>query len=189
MRKGGCFHGGRLFTGSFSLLTIIFLYSTIPTVNYSLVTKMLYTILKFIHIVSAIVALGVNITYPLWFSRARKKPEALVFTLRTVKFIDEWIAVPAYVLLFPSGWWLSSLAGWSLTTPWILTSLILYAILSIVGLGVFTPALKKQIAIAENPGPDTAEYRKISHRTNTMSIALNTMALVIIFLMVAKPAF
>ncbi|MDL1945055.1 DUF2269 family protein [Chloroflexi bacterium CFX2] len=150
---------------------------------------MQYTILKYIHIVSAIVALGVNITYPLWFYRARKKSEALVFTLRTVKFIDEWFAVPAYVLLFPSGWWLASLAGWSLTTPWILTSLLLYALLSIVGLGVFTPALKKQIAIAENPGPDTAEYQKISHRTITISVALNALVLVVIFLMVAKPVF
>ena len=150
---------------------------------------MLYTTLKYIHIVSAIVALGVNVTYSLWFYRARKKPEALAFTLQTIKVIDEWIAVPAYVLLFPSGWWLASLAGWQLTTPWILTSLVLYAIISIAGLGIFTPALKKQIALAENSGSDTAEYQKISRRTNTTSIALNIIVLVIIFLMVAKPAF
>lgn len=150
---------------------------------------MLYTTLKYIHIVSAIVALGVNVTYSLWFYRARKKPEALAFTLQTIKVIDEWIAVPAYVLLFPSGWWLASLAGWQLTTPWILTSLVLYAIISIAGLGIFTPALKKQIALAENSGSDTAEYQKISRRTNTTSIALNIIVLVIIFLMIAKPAF
>ncbi len=150
---------------------------------------MLYTTLKYIHIVSAIVALGVNVTYSLWFYRARKKPEALAFTLQTIKVIDEWIVVPAYVLLFPSGWWLASLAGWQLTTPWILTSLVLYAIISIAGLGIFTPALKKQIALAENSGSDTAEYQKISRRTNTTSIALNIIVLVIIFLMVAKPAF
>lgn len=148
-----------------------------------------YAILKYIHIVLAISALGINITYPFWFSRAREKKGALVFTLHTLKFIDEWIAVPAYVLLFPSGWWLASLAGWPLTTPWILTSLGLYALLSIVGLGVFTPALKKQIAIAENTGLDTSEYRKISYRTNAASIALNILAYVIIFLMVAKPTF
>lgn len=150
---------------------------------------MLYTTIKFIHIVSAIAAFGVNLTYPLWFSHTRKNREAPVFILRTIKAIDEWIAVPAYILLFPSGWWLASLAGWRLTTPWILTSLVLYALLSIVGLGVFTPALKKQIAIAENPGHDTTEYKEIAHRTNILSIALNTVTLVIIFLMTAKPAF
>jgi uncharacterized membrane protein len=149
---------------------------------------MLHTILKYVHVVAAIAALGVNITYPLWISRAQRNSESIVFTLRTVKFMDEWIAVPAYVLLFPSGWWLASLAGWSLTTPWILTSLVLYALLSIVGLGVFAPALKKQIAIAENTGLDTSEYREISYRTNTVSIALNILALVIVFLMAAKPA-
>ncbi|KAA0276285.1 MAG: DUF2269 family protein [Chloroflexi bacterium] len=150
---------------------------------------MLYTILKYVHIVSAIAALGVNITYPLWFFRARNKREALVFTLQTIKIIDEWIAIPAYVLLLPSGWWLAAIAGWSLTTPWIFISLVLYTLLSIVGLAIFTPALKKQIKTAENEGSDTAEYKKIAHRTNTISIALNFVVLVIIFLMIAKPAF
>ncbi len=147
-----------------------------------------YTILKYIHIISAIAAFGTNITYVLWFTRAKKTPEALAFTLHTVKIIDDWIATPAYVLLFPSGWWLASLAGWPLTTPWILTALILYATVSVIGLGIFTPTLKKQIAIAESLGPDTPEYKKISFRLNAINIALNILVLIIIYLMVVKPA-
>jgi uncharacterized membrane protein len=147
-----------------------------------------YTILKYIHIISAIVALGINLTYPLWFSQAKKKPDALAFILHTVKIIDDWIAVPAYVLLFPSGWWLASLAGWSLTTPWILTALILYIVLPVVGLGIFTPTLKKQIAIAESLGANAPEYKNIAFRSNAISIALNIIVLIIVYLMVAKPA-
>jgi len=148
----------------------------------------LHTFLKYIHIVSAIAALGANITYALWITRAKKNPGALTFTLRTVKIIDDWIATPAYVLLFPSGWWLTTLAGWSLTTPWIFTSLLLYAMVSIIGLGIFSPTLKKQIAIAEGQGSDTPEYKKTSARSNTIGIALNILVLIIIYLMVAKPA-
>jgi uncharacterized membrane protein len=148
----------------------------------------LYTFLKYILIVSATVAFGANITYILWFTRARKKPEALTFTLDTVKIIDNWIATPSYILLFPSGWWLTFLAGWTLTTPWILTALILYTALSVTGLGIYTPTLKKQIALAEGPGPNTPEYKKISVRSNTIGIVLNIFVLIIIYLMVAKPA-
>lgn len=147
----------------------------------------LYTILKYSHIISAIVALGANITYALWFTRVKKTPEALSFTLHTVKIIDDWIATPAYILLFPSGWWLVSLSAWSLTTPWILTTLILYAVVSIIGLGIYTPTLKKQISIAESLGPNATEYQNISFRLNAIGTALNVLVLIIIYLMVAKP--
>lgn len=148
----------------------------------------LYTVLKYIHVLSAIVAFGANITYALWLARAEKNPESLAFTLRTVKIMDDWIATPAYVLLFPTGWWLASLAGWPLTMPWILSALILYAIVSVVGLGVYTPTLKKQIALAESVGPESPEYKKVSFRSNAVGILLNILVLIVIYLMVAKPA-
>lgn len=147
----------------------------------------LYATLKYIHVLSAVIAFGANITYAFWLTRAEKNPEALTFTLRTVKIIDDWIANPAYVLLFPTGWWLASLAGWPLTMPWILTALILYAVLSIVGLAIYSPTLKKQIALAESVGPESPEYKKVSFRSSAIGIFLNILALIIIYLMVAKP--
>ena len=147
----------------------------------------LYDILKYIHILAAIVALGANITYAVWLTRVKKNPEALAFTLQTIKAIDDYIATPAYILLLPSGWLLASLAGWSLTLPWIFTSLILYAAVSVIGLGIYTPTLKKQISIAESVGPNSHEYKAISNRSNAIGIALNILVLIIIFLMAAKP--
>ena len=148
---------------------------------------LLYALLKYLHILSAIAAFGANITYALWLTRAEKKPETLAFTLRTVKIMDDWIANPAYVLLFPTGWWMASIANWPLTTPWILSALILYAVLSTVGLAVYSPTLKKQIALAESVGPESHEYKKISFRSNAIGIFLNILVLIVIYLMVAKP--
>ncbi len=148
----------------------------------------LYAILKYIHILSAIAAFGANITYALWLIRAKKNPETLAFTLRTVKVMDDWIATPAYVLLFPTGWWMASIAKWQLTTPWILSALILYALVSVLGLAIYSPVLRKQIALAETVGPQTAEYKKISNRGAMVGAMLNLIVLIIIFLMVAKPA-
>jgi uncharacterized membrane protein len=147
----------------------------------------LYAILKYIHIISAIAAFGANITYALWLTRAEKNPEVLPFALRTVKIMDDWIANPAYVLLFPTGWLMASIANWPLTMPWILSALILYAVLSVAGLAIYSPTLKKQIAIAESAGPASPEYKKISFRSNAVGILLNMLALTIIYLMVAKP--
>jgi uncharacterized membrane protein len=148
----------------------------------------LESILLYLHILSAIAAFGANITYALWLSRAEKNPEALTFSLRTVKIIDDWIANPAYILLFPTGWWLASINHWPLTTPWILSALILYAVLSVVGLAIYSPTLKKKIALAESVGPAAPEYKKISSRSTIIGVVLNLLVLTIIFLMVAKPA-
>jgi uncharacterized membrane protein len=148
----------------------------------------LYAVLKYVHVLSAVVAFGANITYALWLTRAEKNPESLAFTLRTVKIIDDRIVNPAYILLFPTGWWLASLAGWPLIMPWILTALILYAVLSIIGLAIYSPTLKKQIALAESVGPASPEYKKISFRSNAIGIMLNILVLIVIYLMVTKPA-
>jgi len=147
----------------------------------------LYAILKYVHVLSAIIAFGANITYALWLTRAEKKPEALAFTLRTVKIMDDWIANPCYVLLFPTGWWLASIAKWPLTTPWIMTALILYAVVSVLGIAVYTPILRKQIALAETVGPQTTEYKKVSKRGIVVGTVLNFIVLAIIFLMATKP--
>jgi len=63
----------------------------------------MYQTLKWIHILSAIVALGANITYIIWLTQVSKSPDSLLFTLRTIKLLDDRIATPAYVLSLLTG--------------------------------------------------------------------------------------
>ena len=65
---------------------------------------MLYTTLKFLHVVLAITAIGFNSAYGLIIGRARKAGTAeLKFALRTVKVMDDYVANPCYVLLLLTG--------------------------------------------------------------------------------------
>jgi uncharacterized membrane protein len=148
---------------------------------------MLYPILKWLHILSAIVAFGANLTYVLWLFRVEKNRESVLFTLRTVKIMDDWMANPSYVLAFFTGAGMIEIAGLSYLTPWILSALILYALVSVLGLFVYSPWLKKQIALAETLGADSAEYKSMANRTNILGGILNLMVLTITFLMVVKP--
>src|SRR5687768_830196 len=120
---------------------------------------MYYLILKWLHILCAIIALGANVTYFLWLFRMDKNRESLLFTLRTIKIMDDWIANPAYVLAFFTGARMLDIAGFSYTTPWVLTAVIVYAVVAVLGLFVYSPILKKQISLAQDP--DTAEYKNI----------------------------
>ncbi len=85
----------------------------------------MYLALKWIHVLRAIVALRANITYIIWLTRVNKSPESLIFTLRTIKILDDRIANPAYVLSLLTGLGMVFVSGWSLTTPWLLLSSVL----------------------------------------------------------------
>ena len=51
----------------------------------------------------AITAVGSNVTYGVWLSRAGRDPRHLPFALRGVKMLDDRLANPAYALLLVTG--------------------------------------------------------------------------------------
>ena len=56
---------------------------------------MLYLFVKWLHVLAAITALGSNITYEFWLTRAAREPAVPPFTLRGIKLLDDRIANPA----------------------------------------------------------------------------------------------
>ncbi len=83
-----------------------------------------YDVVKFLHVLLAIAAIGANMTYGIWISRAAREPRALAFALRGVKILDDRIANPAYVLLFITGAAMVFLGRLPWTTPWLLAALV-----------------------------------------------------------------
>jgi len=61
---------------------------------------------KFAHVVSAIVAVGTNLTYGLIMARSANQPEHERFALGVVKTLDRSLANPAYGLLLVTGIWM-----------------------------------------------------------------------------------
>ncbi len=146
-----------------------------------------YGLLKVIHVILAIVAVGANMTYGVWISRAAREPRHLAFALRGVKVLDDRIANPAYVLLFLTGLAMLHFGKLSWTTPWLMVSLFFYACVVILGLLGYTPALRRQIVVLESAGPDSPEYRALAARAMRLGILLAIFVLIIVVLMVTKP--
>jgi uncharacterized membrane protein len=149
----------------------------------------LYAVLKWLHVLLAIVAVSANATYGIWIARSSRSPEHLAFTLRTVKLIDDRLANPAYVLLLLTGSVLLALGHWSLRTPWLLTALVLYVALVALGLGLYTPTLRQQIEAAERSGADSPAYQALASRGQRLGIVTAVLVVAITFLMVVKPGF
>jgi uncharacterized membrane protein len=147
----------------------------------------LYPYIKFVHVLLAIVAVGFNASYGVWLARAAREPAHLGHVLRGIKTLDDRFANPAYVLLLVTGLANVFIGGIPLTTPWILGALALWAVLLVVGAGVYTPTLRRQIAALEASGPDSPAYRSLAARGQATGIALAAIVVVIVLLMVTKP--
>ena len=148
---------------------------------------MLYLLLKWLHVLAAIVAVGANITYGIWLARASRQPDALPFTLRGIKLIDDRLANPAYGLLLVTGLAMMFTGRLSLTTPWLLTALVLFVLVVLVGLLGFTPTLTRQIRLLDSEGIDSPGYQAAARRGIMIGVILAVLVTVIIYLMVVKP--
>ncbi len=146
-----------------------------------------YNVLKYLHILLAIVAVGFNASYAIWITRASRQPDHLGYVLRGIKFLDDRIANPGYALLLVTGLTLVAVGHWPLTTFWISTALVLWFVTLILGLGFYTPALRQQISALETNGPESAAYRQWARRSTILGIVVAIPVLLIVFLMVVKP--
>ena len=145
-----------------------------------------YTIVKWIHVSMAIIAVGFNASYAVWLSRAARAPDHQAYVLRGVKILDDRFANPAYGVLLLTGLWMVAISPWEITTFWILTALILYAITVVLAAAIYTPTLRKQISTLESEG-STDAYRRLATRSRVTGIVLGVIVVGIVFLMVTKP--
>ena len=113
--------------------------------------------------------------------------DALPFTLRTIKQSDNRLANPAYELLLVTGLGMAFVGSWALTTPWLLTALVLYVTVALVGALGFIPILRRQIQLLESEGIDSPVYRAQARRGTNLGIVAVILVIIIVFLMVVKP--
>ena len=148
---------------------------------------MAFLIVKFIHILSAIVAVGLNISYAIWILRAQREPAHTGFALKGIKFLDDRIANPAYGVLLLTGLLMVVLLPIPITTLWIVIALVLYAVLLVVAITQYTPTLRNQIKLAEAGDTTSAEFRGLARRGQLLGQTLGLIVLVILAMMVFKP--
>ena len=148
---------------------------------------MLVTIIKFIHILAAIVAVGFNVSYAVWIIRAQRDPSHTAFALKGIKFIDDRIANPAYGVLLVTGLLMVLLIGYKITTLWIAVALVLFVALIVVAATQYTPTLRNQVKLAEAGDTTSAEFTRLARRGQTLGQALGVIVVLILAMMVFKP--
>jgi uncharacterized membrane protein len=144
------------------------------------------SLLKFVHVLLAITAVGSNITYAAWNIRGAMEPQHLSFALRGIKFLDNRVANPAYGLLLLTGLTLVVVGNWGLK-GWIIAALILFAALIIIAIGFYSRVTTRQIEVLESSGESSPAYQQLASQARLFGIVSSVIALAIVFVMVIKP--
>lgn len=145
-----------------------------------------YLGLKWLHLVAACVAFGSNITHIFWLVSAQGDPVNRARILKTIKTIDDRLSVPAYVVTILAGavMWLWR---WPLDASWVIASIVLTALLAVMGI-LYGPVMKKWIRLAEARPWGDEELAALARNLIFWWAVISLSVLVILYLMVRKPA-
>jgi uncharacterized membrane protein len=146
-------------------------------------------LLKLVHILATIVALGANLTYLAWLRAAGRDRDRIGFAIAGIRRIDRRLANPAYVVVLLSGLAMVWRGPFAFLTPgsgWLDVSLALYLLTAVLGVTVFAPALRRQQALAESD-PAGHAYAAAARRTEVLFAVVTAIVLTIVVLMVTKP--
>jgi uncharacterized membrane protein len=145
----------------------------------------MYFGIKWLHIIGACIGFGSNVTHLFWIMSANRDPQNRANILRLVKKIDDYMAIPAWIVTVAAGMtmWLWK---WPTNTSWIITSLILTTILTTMGIS-YGPFMKRWIQMAKENPEDSVHLPIWARRLTIWWGAIAASTFVIVFLMVRKP--
>ncbi len=149
-----------------------------------------YLPLKLVHVLSAVVAVGTNVTYFVWLAamKGRSQPEQS-FALQTIKALDSRLANPAYGILPLTGVIMVLVGDLGFTTFWILAAIGLYVLVGVIAGVLFAPSLRRQTELVAREGTGSGAYEAAARRTRTTGLLAMLPVAGILYLMVMQPTF
>jgi len=150
-----------------------------------------YLILKWLHILSSTLLFGTGLgsAFYMYFTNRTRNVAAMAVVTRKVVVADFLFTTPTAILQPLTGFWLAHLAGFALTSPWILWSAGLYVLAG----ACWLPVVWIQIRMARLAGEAAAtggDVNPLYWRLHAIWVALGIPAFVafigIFYLMVVK---
>lgn len=144
-----------------------------------------YLVVKFIHVLVAIVALGASAGLGILLEFYADDLKHGRFVLHAIERMVAYVVLPGYALMLFTGLWMMRLS-WSLTTGWIETAIALWCV-GIVIFGLALAILRKQMALFDSDGVSAASYRRTALLGRVVGAAGGLVVVALLYLMVFKP--
>lgn len=153
----------------------------------------IYLIVKTLHILSSVLMVGTGFgtAFYLFFANRTRSVPAIAAVSRLVVRADWWFTTPAVLFQPASGLWLAHTAGWQWDTPWLVASIVLYAIagvcwLPVVWLQIELASMAK-LAYANDDAILPERYWRYAKRWELLGYPAFFAMMTVYFLMVLKP--
>ena len=152
-----------------------------------------YLVVKWLHILSSVVLVGTGFgsAYYMFFANRSGNVVAQATVSRLVVRADWWFTSPTIVLQPVTGFALVYMAGWPLTTPWLIVSIALFLLagacwLPVVWLQIRMAAMAREAESAGHALP--VAYWRYARRWELLGSPAFAAMIAVFFLMVTKPA-
>jgi hypothetical protein len=145
-----------------------------------------YLVVKLIHILLAIAAVGFSSTFGITLATAAAKPTAVPFALQAVHRLER-ISSAAFVGVICTGVLMAWIGNLQWTALWFALSLTIALLALTVSRAVAHPTLLRQLELVERSAPPLEELRRLGARSRKVGMVLSLASLTIIGLMVFKP--
>jgi uncharacterized membrane protein len=151
-----------------------------------------YLALKWIHVLSSVLLVGTGFgsAFHMFLANRSGSPQAQAVMARQVVKADWWFTTPAVIVQPLTGVGMAHLAGWPLSTPWLLASIALYTVaglcwLPVVWIQMRMAGLAEQAIRTGQPLP--AQYDRYRRVWEALGYPAFVAMLAIFYLMVNKP--
>jgi uncharacterized membrane protein len=151
-----------------------------------------YPLIKWLHIISSTVLFGTGAGIAFFFLRAQRTrdPRIIAAVARDVVLADLIFTATAVILQPVTGMALAVIAGYTLLTPWLMLSIVLYGLIGCCWLPVVWLQMRmRDLAVdaADHDLPLPALYQLYYRRWLALGWPAFIGVLVVFYLMVAKP--
>jgi uncharacterized membrane protein len=146
----------------------------------------LFVLLKLVHVLAAITAVGANLTYPFWLRRAAGNQERVLDTIDAIGKLDARVVNLAYGVAFVTGAAMIVTGAYSFQTFWVAAAIVLFVLVTLLGIVVYAPLIRRLRAAAERD-ITSPEYAALDRRQTQLGLLALAIALAIVTLMVTKP--
>lgn len=148
-----------------------------------------YELLKFVHVVAAMIWVGGVLMMQAFALRARagRNQAHMAAVASEIGHLGKQIMLPASLTVVLVGFLLIWDGPWTLGMEWVWVSLILFGVSLVAGIGYFEPEGKRIAALLESGGGDSPEVQERITRNLRLSHVDFLLLVVIVFLMVTKP--
>lgn len=145
-------------------------------------------VLKFLHILAAIIWVGGGVMLQVLMARARGAgPEQAAAFNRHAEWTSNHLFMPASFAALGFGVWLVIAGGYDFADLWITLGFVGFAISAIIGMAVLGPSAKKMKEAIEARGEHDQEAIRLARRMEVFGRFDLIVLIAVVFVMVVKP--